>query len=131
MKRALVLVAAMLASCTVPPVHWPRVVHCLPVVTDLAEEVEKILYADGSHEAKLANCHRLELRELAALRGAGPVVCVIEQLVEGWTAQGEDPAQAAARAAAARGRSFLHDVGTQAQFDRPPPKRPPPRERRR
>jgi hypothetical protein len=111
-----VLCAACLSSCAnLPPINWPKLIHCTPGVSDLINVVTLILVADDQDDSRLTACGARELAELALRRGPEAVVCIVERLVEDWTAP-TGPPEPKRLAAAARGRHFLKDVGTEAHI---------------
>jgi hypothetical protein len=94
------------------PIDWPRVVQCGPDISDIIGAVTRILLSDNheSDAATLSGRAKDELSGLARTHGPDTVLCVIERLVNDWTAPGaaSDPTRALG---AARGQAFLDEVG--------------------
>jgi len=114
--------AYLLVGC-VPhsPINWPGVVQCEPGISDLVSTVSRILIGDGPEDQKTISARGKDaLEELARTHAPGVVACVVERVVHDWTSPGAAP-EPRRLAAAARGRSFLNAVGTDAQLPQDEP----------
>jgi hypothetical protein len=107
---ALLLVAGLaVASCAKTPL-WPAVAQCSGDVDGVVGQVTQILLNDKG-DGELSSAGVKELESLALRYGGDTVVCLIDELVNEWTAPAatQHPGR---RAAAVRAEKFLRSTGT-------------------
>lgn len=108
MRNCLIAIALCLPGCAAGQVVWPHIVTCATTAAGpLVNDVSQILLGGGDVAS--------QLEALAETQGVDVVACVVNQLVNAWTAanpsgleKAEDPAHAAA---AERGKAFLESHG--------------------
>ena len=107
---AILLVAGLaVTSCTKTPL-WPAVAQCSGDVNGVVGQVTQILLNDKG-DGELSSAGVKELENLALRYGGDTVVCLIDELVNEWTAPAatQHPGR---RAAAIRAEKFLQSTGT-------------------
>lgn len=111
---ALVFAFSLPACGKLPPVKWPELVNCgSDAGRDLVDDATQILYDEGLDKHTIGDKAKDLLTDLARDHGADVVACVVQRLVDTWTAPGA-AAEPRRAAAADRGKDFLADVGTVA-----------------
>lgn len=115
----LILVAWLpLAGCdTIPGVQWPDVVHCgSRAADDLFPEVSTILLDDvGETMSPMA---KRSLEDLALDHGADVVACLVDRLVQRWSAPGAVVTPRRSEAVA-RALAWQHETGTVVHHPEP------------
>lgn len=99
-----------LQGCPKVPFRWPDVAVCGPEAGDLVGVLTQLLFADTGIET-VTPAAKAQIEQLATAHGAEVVLCVIQQLVKGWTAPAAVP-NAQRAAAAKRAQGFLASTGT-------------------
>jgi hypothetical protein len=101
------------------PIDWPAAVDCIPddAVISIIDVVGDILFSrPGSLEIEAAESGQLE--DLARKHTPAVVACAVEFVINELTRPGASTNEGS-RMAALRGRDFLSDVGTDANYATP------------
>lgn len=115
MRWTWLAVVALVVGCggAGPQFQWPRLVECAAGVPDAIGKVSTILIADKGDHGISEDAGR-QLLDLGKQVGGDAVVCAVQRLVTDWLAPGA--AQAPEQlAAAARGKAWLAQVGTEVR----------------
>lgn len=112
--RSAVFCFLILSACgSLPGVEWPDVVQCgSREADDLLPEVSTILLDDVGTTLGPVGKHRLE--QLAIDHGAGVVACLVDRLVQRWTAPGATTSPERSDAVQ-RAQAWQTETGTQIE----------------
>lgn len=111
---AFVFAFSLPACATLKKVEWPKLLNCASDVgADLVDDVTQILYVEGVDKHTIGDKAKDLLTDLARDHGADVVACVVQRLIDTWTAPGA-AAEPRRAAAADRAKDFLYGVGTTA-----------------
>ena len=93
-----------------PSPDWPKYVECGPDVSDLIATVTRVLFENGGSSSEtLGDRARAELEDLGRAHGFETVTCLVDRLVQDWSAPGAAQTPERMRATK-RGKSLLEGV---------------------